>query len=114
MRELRNVVEQAAVLASGPKIEEADLRLEEPRAAPAPPLRTGSFADAKRAAIDDFERTFLVTALERHGGNVSRTAEAIGMVRQSLQVKIRELGLRGEEGDLVTHEARAPGGRTES
>jgi DNA-binding NtrC family response regulator len=100
VRELRNVVEQAAVLASGARIEEGDLRLEEPRpgGAPPAPVRAGSFAEAKRAAIDDFERTFLVRALERHGGNISRTAEAIGMVRQSLQAKIRELGLREEEG----------------
>ena len=35
--------------------------------------------------------------LRDHGGNVSRTAAAIGMVRQSLQQKIRELGLREED-----------------
>ena len=100
VRELRNVVEQAAVLAAGPAIEEADLRLEVPRSAPSVPPRAGSFADAKRALVDDFERTFLADALRQHGGNVSRTAEAIGMVRQSLQQKIRELGLRGDdEGD---------------
>jgi len=97
VRELRNVVEQAAVLAVGPAIEEADLRLEGSASAPSVPLRTGSFADAKRALVDDFERTFLSDALRQHGGNVSRTAEAIGMVRQSLQQKIRELGLRDDD-----------------
>ena len=97
VRELRNVVEQAGVLAAGPAIEEADLRLEGARGAPSVPPRAGSFADAKRAVVDDFERTFLTDALRQHGGNVSRTAEAIGMVRQSLQQKIRELGLRDDD-----------------
>ena len=36
----------------------------------------------------------VVAALRHHQGNVSRTAEAIGMVRQSLQQKIREHDLR--------------------
>jgi DNA-binding NtrC family response regulator len=85
------------VLAAGPAIEEADLRLEGARGAPSVPPRAGSFADAKRAVVDDFERTFLTDALRQHGGNVSRTAEAIGMVRQSLQQKIRELGLRDDD-----------------
>ena len=49
--------------------------------------------------VESFERTFLLRALREHDGNISRTAEAIGMVRQSLQQKIRELGspLRGLE-----------------
>ncbi len=49
------------------------------------------------AAAFRFERKFLLEALRRHGGNISRTAEAVGMVRQSLQQKIRELGLRSED-----------------
>ena len=40
---------------------------------------------------------FLLAALREHQGNISRAAAAIGMVRQSLQQKIRELGLREEE-----------------
>jgi len=47
--------------------------------------------------VDRFERDYLIRALREHGGNVSRTAEAIGMVRQSLQQKIRELGLRSQD-----------------
>jgi two-component system nitrogen regulation response regulator NtrX len=102
VRELRNAIEQAAVLAPGAAIEADDLGLEArgPRggagtqAAIAEPDMT--FADAKRHAVDSFERGFLLQALRANGGNVSRTAAAIGMVRQSLQQKIRELGLREE------------------
>jgi len=100
VRELRNALEQAAVLASGPSIDVNDLRLDGLR-----PLASASstvsldlpFAEAKRRAVDAFERSYLGRALEQHGGNVSRTAEAIGMVRQSLQQKIRELALRSSE-----------------
>ncbi|MCL4683741.1 sigma-54 dependent transcriptional regulator [Myxococcota bacterium] len=102
VRELRNVVEQAAVLASGPAVDEEDLRLDdrvrtgdtEGRASGS--AGEGSFSDAKRRAVERFERSFLLASLRAHEGNVSRTAAAIGMVRQSLQQKIRELGLRDE------------------
>jgi DNA-binding NtrC family response regulator len=55
------------------------------------------FAEAKRQTIEEFERAYLVRALEAHEGNISRTAEAIGMVRQSLQQKLRELGIRARD-----------------
>jgi len=93
VRELRNVVERAAVLAPGGAIDVGDLALEGGKAVAA----AATFAEAKRQVVEDFERSYLRAALERHGGNVSRTAEAIGMVRQSLQQKMRELGIRAEE-----------------
>jgi DNA-binding NtrC family response regulator len=100
VRELRNALEQAAVLAPGETIDEADLQLLV--GAPSPRATregeaTASFAEARRRANEAFEREFLLRALRAHGGNISRAAEAIGMVRQSLQQKIRELGLRAED-----------------
>jgi len=100
VRELRNVVEQAAVLASGEAVEEDDLRLGGGAGLAAPaasPEAVGTFSDAKKAAVERFERDYLLRALREHGGNISRTAESVGMVRQSLQQKIRELGLRDED-----------------
>jgi DNA-binding NtrC family response regulator len=102
VRELRNTIEQAAVLASGPVIAEDDLRLDgaPANAAPADPApgRAGlPFAEAKRRAVERFERAFLLDALRTSDGNISRAADAIGMVRQSLQQKIRELGLKSED-----------------
>ena len=75
--------------ASGTAIDTADLALDAGKAT----AQAVTFAEAKRRVIEDFERSYLRAALGRHGGNVSRTAEAIGMVRQSLQQKMRELGL---------------------
>ena len=108
VRELRNVVEQAAVLAAGPAVEPSDLGLDA-TAADDPRPRTAvddpwprfdpeeiPFSDAKRRVVTAFERAYLLGALRKNGGNVSRTARTIGMVRQSLQQKIREHDLRSE------------------
>ena len=92
VRELRHAIEQAAVLASGSEIEEDDLPLM--GTASAAKRASGSFSAEKRKAVEAFERTFLSDALKQHGGNISQTAEAIGMVRQSLQQKLKELGMR--------------------
>ena len=99
VRELRNILERAAVLAPGSEITEEDLQLDGPAMSSAvgvPGLEL-SFADAKRETVETFERQYLSEALRENEGNVSRTAGAIGMVRQSLQQKIRELGLKAEE-----------------
>jgi len=100
VRELRNVVEQAAVMASGEEIEADDLRLDgsaQVAVKDLAPEHAATFSDAKKLAVERFERDYLLRALRQNGGNISRTAEAIGMVRQSLQQKIRELDLRDED-----------------
>jgi len=100
VRELHNAIERAAVLATGAEIEAEDLDLFETGAAPSaagPALEGLPFSEAKKRVVEDFERRFLLGALRKSGGNVSRAAESIGMVRQSLQQKIRELGLRSED-----------------
>jgi two-component system, NtrC family, response regulator AtoC len=99
VRELRNAIEQAAVLTTGDTIERPDLRFsggtDQADAAVAQPGIP--FAEAKRRHVEAFERRFLLDALRQHGGNVSRTAATIGMVRQSLQQKLRELGIKAED-----------------
>ena len=102
VRELRNVVERVVILAPGAQVEVDDLDLGSPvspAAGPnlAQPVPNVAFRDAKKQMVEDFERSYLIRALREHGGNVSRTAEAIGMVRQSLQQKIRELELRQDD-----------------
>jgi DNA-binding NtrC family response regulator len=99
VRELRNVLERAAVLAPNATIEAEDLQLDGEsvdRAAMPADLEL-PFSEAKRQTVETFERQYLSEALREHEGNVSRTATSIGMVRQSLQQKIRELGLKAEE-----------------
>ena len=100
VRELVNGIEQAAVLTAGTVIEEPDLNLPDVGpgdAAAGEDLSGLPFGQAKRRAVEGFERAFLLRALRENGGNISRAAESIGMVRQSLQQKIRELELRSED-----------------
>ncbi len=99
VRELRNVIEQAAVLSAGDEIQASELQIDTGRGGTGAPIPVPdvAFSEAKREAVEAFERAYLLRALRDHDGNISRTAESIGMVRQSLQQKIRELGLRDED-----------------
>jgi len=100
VRELQNVLESAAVLASGATIEADDLRITGPSGSAELSVDDDSglaFGAAKKRAVEKFEKAFLLRALRENEGNISRAAESVGMVRQSLQQKIRELGLRSED-----------------
>jgi DNA-binding NtrC family response regulator len=102
VRELRNALERAVVLAEGDAIEPADLPPGlDARSAPLNPVDAAlaglPWAEARARALDAWERDFLAAALERHGGNVSRTAHALGLHRQSLQKRLRQIGLSRDE-----------------
>jgi DNA-binding NtrC family response regulator len=104
VRELRSAVEQALLLAPGPEITPADLFSRGPGAdpapaPPAPPTPPGSFREAKERVVETFERDFLQRALRRHGGNITKAAEEVGMHRQNLQQKMRELGITADKED---------------
>jgi DNA-binding NtrC family response regulator len=98
VRELRNAVERAVVMVEGEELGAADL----------PPYVAGSrapldpldaalaglpFAEARERATEAWERSFLQAALERHAGNVSAAARSLGLHRQSLQKRLRALGI---------------------
>ncbi|MCR4316237.1 MAG: sigma-54 dependent transcriptional regulator [Planctomycetes bacterium] len=104
VRELRNVIESAVVLSDGPTI---DLEHLPPEFRPEPVSISGSapsreipsmdddrpFQEVKKEFVEAFERDFLTKKLEENDWNVSRTAELLGMHRQSLQQKLKELGI---------------------
>ena len=100
VRELRNALERALVLCRGDEIGAADLPEEvrnnavavgAPRNAAGDSLLSeADFREAKRK----FEIAYLKRKLEEHHWNVSATAAEIGLHRQSLQEKLRELGIQ--------------------
>ncbi len=103
VRELRSAVEQALLLAPGPEIAPDDL-LGETTASAGPPVpavavdtMSLSFREAKDRMVEAFERDFLLQALRRHGGNITKAAEEVGMYRQNFQQKMRELGISAEK-----------------
>ena len=49
-----------------------------------------------REARELFERDYLVAQINRFGGNISRTADFVGMERSALHRKLRALGVSAE------------------
>jgi len=61
-------------------------------------LSSGSLKDIVRAETSRVERELIVKALEETGGNVTQAARLLKISRKSLQMKMKELGLRDREG----------------
>ena len=102
VRQLRNLLEGACVLAAGPAIARADLEriLENGPALAAPRPATASGAEETYSAptFEEFkdrsEALFFSRKLAANGGNVKRTAEELGMQRSHLYKKLERYNLR--------------------
>ncbi|HEY1958755.1 MAG TPA: sigma 54-interacting transcriptional regulator [Polyangiaceae bacterium] len=93
VRELRAVVERAAMIASGAAITTADLAFEHVLATRAE-KGVETFKDAKRTVVDDFERRYLEELLARVGDNISRASILSGVDRHHLRDLLKKHGLR--------------------
>jgi two-component system, NtrC family, nitrogen regulation response regulator NtrX len=98
IRQLRNMVERLLILGdnAGP-IEPQELPGAEPKTeAEAGILLSGTIAALPlREARELFEREYLLTQINRFGGNISRTASFVGMERSALHRKLKSLGVVG-------------------
>ena len=100
VRELKNALERSVILARGEEIAPGDLPEEILSGRSVVRTSSGNGADAGLGEVDfreakrKFEVAFLKRKLEDNRWNVSRTAASIGLHRQSLQEKLRELGIR--------------------
>ena len=54
-----------------------------------------SFSSPLKEARKNFEKEYLTTQLKRNHGNISKTADFIGMERSALHRKLKELGIKG-------------------
>ena len=105
IRELENVLERTILFAEGKTIRAADLpaslRQAQPHAGEPPPtaagLMPGPLKEIVRGQVQAIERDLIVRGLEVTEGNVTRTARLLKISRKSLQMKMKEFGLRGEE-----------------
>jgi len=100
VRELKNALERSVVMSRGDEVLRSDLPGEVASGQPLA-LKGGSAADEAgmserdfREAKRKFEVAWITKELVSHRWNVSRTAATIGLHRQSLQEKLRELGIR--------------------
>jgi two-component system nitrogen regulation response regulator NtrX len=91
VRELQNLIERLVLMTPGETIDLADL----PPQVTAPDrerwLRAGSAENTLAAARAAFEREWLLEKLANFGWNISRTADAVGLARESLSRKLKSL-----------------------
>jgi two-component system nitrogen regulation response regulator NtrX len=93
VRELRNVIERLAILLKNDTIEPEDVQL----GTRVPPAPTDIAANLTlREARDEFEKQYILTRLREFAGNVSRTADALGVERSNLYRKLHAYGIRVE------------------
>jgi two-component system nitrogen regulation response regulator NtrX len=108
IRQLRNVIERVLILGdSSGLIEARELPGQETAAETGGKLVLGGGMATLplREAREVFEREYLLTQINRFGGNISRTAGFVGMERSALHRKLKSLGVvtsakgRGDESD---------------
>ncbi|HEY8105991.1 MAG TPA: sigma-54 dependent transcriptional regulator [Gemmatimonadales bacterium] len=96
IRELRNAVERALILAPGKAVTAADIDRLFPGAEGALPPPETSRAQTFETFKQEAERSFLQAKLREHDWNVSETARALKMPRSNLYKKIERYGLSRE------------------
>jgi two-component system nitrogen regulation response regulator NtrX len=97
IRELRNAVERALILAPGKVVSAVDIdRLLPGADGGAPPAAEPGRAQTFETFKQDAEKNFLIQQLREHDWNVSETARALKMPRSNLYKKIERYGLTRE------------------
>jgi two-component system nitrogen regulation response regulator NtrX len=104
VRELRNIIERLIIMAPGPVLHTQDVQpplssVQQERRVPALSTvgRAGYDHSTLKDARAEFEREFIAQKLKEYGGNVSKTADAIGVERSNLHRKIKALGIELED-----------------
>lgn len=94
VRELKNLIERMAIMCPGETVEARDIpapfntsRIEDSK------LESFTSFDSLKEAREMLEKSFIASKLREFGGNISKTAEAIGVERSNLHKKIKAYGL---------------------
>ena len=106
VRELKNTIERGASLADGTELTVRDLMPSAQRGHVVVSHGDVSaeqfvddeipFKDAKQRIVDAFEAAYLKVLLDKHGNNVTRSAQAAGLTRYHLRELAKRYGIRGE------------------
>jgi len=110
VRQLRNAVDWILIMAPGKQEEPVAVENLPPDIGVVTSASVGWEEGAKmmslplRDARENFERQYLLAQISRFGGNVSRTAEFVGMERSALHRKLKSLGVTSRE---IAQKARA-------
>jgi two-component system, NtrC family, nitrogen regulation response regulator NtrX len=95
VRELRNVIERLMIMVPGDAISSADLSFLDSSVLSRPPAAEVPAAERQtlHAARDQFERDLILRTLAEQQGNMSRTAEVLGVERSNLYRKMKAFGI---------------------
>ncbi|MGI9411184.1 MAG: sigma-54-dependent transcriptional regulator [Hyphomicrobiaceae bacterium] len=102
VRELRNNIERLMIMAGGSADATITSEMLPDEIGSNVPLPVNSGAEhlmslPLREAREIFEREYLLSQINRFGGNISRTAEFVGMERSALHRKLRALGVSSDQ-----------------
>ena len=94
VRELKNLIERIVILNPQVRVDARHIPLQTVRRPPDRPLdRFGSLQEVREAA----EREYILKKLEETNGNITRTAELLGLERSNLYRKMKTLGIGPKE-----------------
>jgi two-component system nitrogen regulation response regulator NtrX len=106
VRELRNVIERLMIMVTGDAISAADLGFLDPGALKRPAAEeTVGDRLTLHEARDRFERELILRTLAEQQGNISRTAEVLGVERSNLYRKMRTFGIAASRRPEIEEEA---------
>ena len=100
VRELRNLIERITILSANENKNKINKIIEDVLNPSFinkhnKDILTQSFQSPLKEAREYFEKEYLATQLKKHHGNISKTADFIGMERSALHRKLKSLGIKG-------------------
>jgi two-component system nitrogen regulation response regulator NtrX len=105
VRELRNLVERLMIMVPGDRVSSRDVSFLEQDLEPQPSADRPATLAPLHHARDEFEKQYILRALAHQQGNMSRTAEVLGVERSNLYRKMRAFGIapsrRGDDEDVA-------------
>ena len=98
VRELRNLVERIVILSPNEKNENINKIINESLKKVSinqPDIPKSNFSFPLKEARENFEKSYLTSQLKKFKGNISKTADFVGMERSALHRKLKTLGIKG-------------------
>ena len=100
VRELRNLIERVTILSIHEDKKDTnklrtEILKENPESLKDNDVLSNTLAYPLKEAREQFEINYLVNQLKKNNGNISKTADFIGMERSALHRKLKSLGIKG-------------------
>ncbi len=93
VRELENVIERSLVLASGARLEAADIRLDAMPKTRVSASQPAGFQLPDGMSLDEYEQAIIREAMKKANGNKSQAARLLGLTRNALRYRLSQMGM---------------------